>query len=271
VLAGNDTMNDLRGRGGDDYLQAREADDTLTGGDGNDRLEGGAGADTLHGDAGFDYAAYYYALAGVTADLVDATRNTEDASGDSYVSIEGLIGSQFADALDGDGASNDLAGLGGDDSLSARAGDDMLQGMGGNDTLDGGAGTDVLIGGTGNDVMDGGAGTDTFRYDAAALGALDVGAGVLDTINNGAGDEIDFTAAVESQLRTGGTPLSALAADTVLTGVFDGGTNIRFIGGALQIDLNGDAAFSAPVDFAIALPGVTSVTYDAARDVLVMA
>jgi Ca2+-binding RTX toxin-like protein len=62
---------------------------------------------------------------------------------DSFISIENLTGSSFADQLSGDDGANTLDGLGGDD---------VLRGRGGADVLIGGTGADTLIGGTGDDV-----------------------------------------------------------------------------------------------------------------------
>ncbi|HYC44527.1 MAG TPA: hypothetical protein VED01_03485 [Burkholderiales bacterium] len=153
TIVGNASVNDLQGMDGEDYLQGLAGNDTLRGGSGGDRLEGGAGADILDGGAGVDYAAHYYAAAGVTVDLLAPAANSGDPAGDSYFAIEGLLGSQFADVLSGDNASNVIAGFDGDDLLAGRGGNDVLQGMSGADTLDGGAGADRLAGGAGNDAF----------------------------------------------------------------------------------------------------------------------
>jgi serralysin len=78
-----------------------------------------------------------------------------DATGDTLISIEGLIGSVFNDNLTGDNADNELRGGNGGDALS---------GLGGNDTLKGGAGNDIFYGGSGRDTMSGDAGDDTFNF-----------------------------------------------------------------------------------------------------------
>ncbi|MFC1457602.1 calcium-binding protein [Microvirga arabica] len=107
--------------------------DTLTGTSGSDTLEGGEGADILNGGDGavIDYASYKRSTGPVTIYLPKDGNGA--AAGDTFSSIEGLIGSGFGDTLTG----NEIA--------------NYLKGEGGNDTLDGGAGADTLEGGAGSD------------------------------------------------------------------------------------------------------------------------
>ena len=86
------------------------------------------------------------------------------AEGDTFDSIEELIGSMHDDKLAGDAGENNLSGEGGDDELDGKEGDDRLEGGAGNDTLYGGGDTDVLVGGTGADTLKGGDGYDYADY-----------------------------------------------------------------------------------------------------------
>ena len=69
----------------------------------------------------------------------------------SVSAFEGVTGSAFDDALDGNARANFLDGFDGNDSIDGDAGDD---------TLMGGAGNDLLVGDLGNDIVHGGAGDD---------------------------------------------------------------------------------------------------------------
>ena len=80
-----------------------DTSDTFNGFSGNDLFVGGAGADSFNGGSGgTDTVSYDNATAAVTANLTSPASNTGDAAGDTYVSIENLIGSDFNDTLVGD-------------------------------------------------------------------------------------------------------------------------------------------------------------------------
>lgn len=97
-------------------------DDILIGDQYSNILEGGAGADILDGGTNLpqyaiDWASYKGAKQGVVASLLNPGTNTGDAEGDVFISIEGLMGSAFADVLEGDNSTRALYGHGGNDIL----------------------------------------------------------------------------------------------------------------------------------------------------------
>ncbi|WP_280138438.1 calcium-binding protein, partial [Pseudovibrio denitrificans] len=146
VLIGDDRSNGLYALSGKDRLEGKGGNDTLN--------AYGSGADILDGGEGSDVARYYYAKSGVTVNLADPSQNKGDAKGDTYISIERIMGTRdHADTLIGDAGNNTLYGYGGDDILNGGAGSDALYG---------GAGADQLIGGTG--------GGDSARYTASPAG-----------------------------------------------------------------------------------------------------
>ena len=112
------TIQGLRGTSNVDFLY---------GDNNNNQLEGGPGGDTLDGRLGFDYASYAHASGPVRANLGNQTSNLGEAAGDTYISIEGLRGSDYDDTLIGNNGNNFLAG---------GPGADYLTGNGGLDTAD---------------------------------------------------------------------------------------------------------------------------------------
>ena len=150
--AANDTLDGL---GGQDELNGGAGDDELNGGAGNDILRGGYGADELNGGDGSDQAAYNSALNRVNINLTTGVVAGDQTFGDTFDSIEGLIGTQFHDILIGNAGDGRFDGLDGDDRIDGREGADIINGGAGNDiivtdgayedTADGGDGIDTLV------------------------------------------------------------------------------------------------------------------------------
>ena len=157
----------------------------LTGDGGANTLVGGAGADALNGGGGTDTADYSSSAMAVNVNLLANSGAGGDAQGDTFSSIENLIGSAFADMLTGDTGAN---------------------------TLDGRSGNDTLIGGAGADALIGGAGTDTADYSSSA-------AGVTVNLQAGSGSGGDAQGDTLSSIEN---IIGSAQADT-LTG--DGGVN----------------------------------------------
>jgi Ca2+-binding RTX toxin-like protein len=197
-------------------------DDTLTGDAGDNLIVGGAGADHVDGGAGNDTVDFTSAGVGVTVYLDGRAGVGGDAQGDTYLNIEQLIGSDYADNLIGAVGSQTLRGGLGNDVIEGGAGADILDGgdgfdiasyagaangvtvaldgsqLGGGDPvgdvfisiegLEGSLFDDVLIGTAGNDTLLGNAGNDTL-----------LGLGGADLLDGGAGlDTVDYSLSVQA-------------------------------------------------------------------------
>ena len=157
TFGGSGGANDFDGGDGDDFLDGRGGNDTLRGGGGNDLLEGGSGVDALFGGDGIDTATFVGATSAVRVYLDGLGSNAGIATGDTFDSVENIIGGGSNDTLSGDANANEIRGEAGNDKIFGKAGDDVLLG---------GSGDDQLTGGDGNDVMSGGEGSDRFFFDA---------------------------------------------------------------------------------------------------------
>lgn len=165
TLTGNGSDNLLRGGAGNDQIFGADGTDVLDGGEGDDILDGGAGADRLLGGNGADTVLYTGSDAAVFVNLAAGTASGGHAAGDTFRSIENLVGSGFGDTLAGNSSNNVLDG---------GAGDDVLVGGFGADTLTGGAGADVFVFGNafegGDTIADFTSGLDTLSFEAAGFG-----------------------------------------------------------------------------------------------------
>ena len=187
--------------------------------------------DTHTGGADEDTVSYANSGAPVRVNLSKGLGVGGYAEGDTFESIENLIGSDYDDFLVGEDNSNTFKGEGGDDTLNGGAGNDYLYGGAGNDTLNGGAGNDLLRGETGDDTLNGGGGDDTFRGETGD-----------DTLNGGGGkDTYHF------RKYDGGTDTIYDVAGDAMDLVFFGYENDDFKlsslarrGDDLHIDLGGD-------------------------------
>ena len=187
-LASRDINNTIPIAALEDQTESDDGDDALYGGDGNDTIFGGAGNDTLDGGDGDDLMMGQDGIdvfrGGTGSDTVDFSRESPfqllvnletnvasggTASGDTFYSIENLIGSDDRiDRFIGTGADNHFRGQGGGDFFNGRDGDDLLDGGADGDIIYGEGGNDTIIGGGGQDYLNGGAGIDTVVYSGSS-------------------------------------------------------------------------------------------------------
>ena len=155
-------------------------------------ITGNSGNNVINGAGGVDMASYATAGSAVTVSLaITGVQATGGAGSDTLLNIEGLIGSNYNDALTGNSSANVLDGGSGNDTLSGGAGDDKLIG---------GKGNDILIDSTGYDTLNGGEGNDRYVVTGSS-GSIEIfdGTGV-DTL-----DASGATAGVTIDLAPGGT------------------------------------------------------------------
>jgi Ca2+-binding RTX toxin-like protein len=122
----------------------------------DDTIEGSADVNELYGFGGIDTASYYSSVDAVVVDLSPFVRGIGgDAEGDTFQSIENILGSNTGDdVLKGYASANFFNGNGGSDTLIGLSGDDSLHGGEGDDIIDPGTGSDYVVGGGGVDTLD---------------------------------------------------------------------------------------------------------------------
>ncbi|MGL4489298.1 MAG: beta strand repeat-containing protein [Rhizobiaceae bacterium] len=249
---GNDNVNGsafsdgIFGEDGADNLKGQSGNDIVDGGNGADNLFGGTGADQLIGGDGTDYARYDDANHGNLIIRLDAANlNTGAAAGDTYTSIEGLVGGLGNDIVVGNGLANLLFGGGGND---------LIYGQGGADYLNGGAGTNQLYGGAGADAHVGGTGIDYARYDDFNWGNLVISL-AAPASNTGAAAGDTYTG-IEGVV--GGLGNDVIIGNTVNNYLFGGG-GADYINGFTGSDYLSGGAGADRFAFTSALNASTNV------------
>ena len=217
----------LQGTDFDDTLTGSDSAETILGGDGNDTIRGKLGADLINGGNGFDLAYYWGSAAGVSINLETGVATGGEADGDTFISIEGIVGSTWNDVLVGDGNDNTFVYVGGNDSFDGGGGLDAvsfeyysvnqrvdlaagtfqwqsgsnffnwgantytsIEGVitgSGNDDVQGSADANRIEGRAGNDILHGGGGDDVI-LGGEGNDTLDGGDGI-DLLNGGIGDD----------------------------------------------------------------------------------
>jgi Ca2+-binding RTX toxin-like protein len=225
VLQGGVGADVLNGGAGNDLLIGGDNNDTLVGGLGNDILRGGIGNnDSMDGGVGgedlLDFSDGSVALNFTLVQGAGPITLTNGTAGlgnnDTYSNMEGVIGTNLDDVINGSASGDVLRGGGGNDTIDGLAGTDLIDfsdatggitfllvqsaaatafaapGLGSDsykniegvigtnfaDTLTGSAAADQLRGGGGNDIIDGAGGNDRI---SGGLGA--------DTLTGGAGSD----------------------------------------------------------------------------------
>ncbi len=199
--AEGDQLSNIEAIVGGDY------GDSLIGSDEANSFEGGAGADTMDGGAGNDSVIYSKSDAAVAINLSDGSASGGHAEGDTISNFENVIGSDYADTLDGNTEDNYIIG---------------------------GEGNDILNAGTGNDtyIFDRGDGQDQIHdFSGAVYGGLDVlqlGAGIIadDLAFELVGDDLYIGFRSESD---SGTTASQLADHVKILDWTDAKNSIEYI------------------------------------------
>ena len=189
-------------------------DDTVLALGGDDLIEGSLGSDTLNGGGGFDTVDYTGSDAAVTVNLTTSTNSPSGgwAQGDTLISIENVIGSQYADFLTGSATLN------------------------------------ILNGGLGADTMSGGANNDTYHVDDAGDVVIDT-SGTADTVISSItyslvdADSANLTGQIENLTLSGTADINGTgnAVNNRIIGndganTLDGGAGVDNISGGGGID-----------------------------------
>jgi Ca2+-binding RTX toxin-like protein len=219
-----------------------------------------AHAEAFTGGAGSSTVSYAGATGAVVANLLSPVTNKGFAAGDTYNSVENLIGSAYGDTLTGDNSDNVLEGGAGADKLDGGKGIDIASyasaasgvtadllkivnnaGDAAGDSyrnienLTGSDHDDTLTGNTAANALDGGAGDDTL-----------VGNGGIDTLTGGLGADTFLL----NGIKDGGGVTKASATGDLITDFVSGIDTIGISRTGFKIAQEVDLGAGGELDFA---------------------
>lgn len=177
---------------------------------------------------------------GLSRDLAFTVNVTDVAEGPPPIN-----GSNGFDLIFGTNGNDVINALGGEDIVFGDSGNDNIFGGSGRDSLNGGSGNDILIGGGGADLLSGGSGQDIFRY--TSVGDAPRATGIFAALNretildfnssNGANHDLIDLSAIDANINVAGDQGFAFIGSSAFSGVAG---QLRYSGGVLQADVNGD-------------------------------
>lgn len=192
-------------------------------------------------------------VSGLKVDISDFLAAAKKGGGAdaAFAGADKFFGSKGADEFHSGAGNDSLSGKSGNDSLYGDVGNDRLWGSTGNDDLHGQGGADKLDGGRGADLLCGGTGPDKFYFNSVSdskVGAMH------DTIQDFSHTEHDrvMLKAIDANATTAGDDAFNFIGASAFT--MHAG-ELRFAGGLLQGDVNGDGV----ADFEVAVQGVASL------------
>ncbi|MCA1322841.1 calcium-binding protein [Herbaspirillum sp. alder98] len=246
-------LNTGVGTGGDAQGDQLTNIQNLIGSANNDTFVASSQANKFDGGTGgSDTVSYAHSASGVTVDLVNNVGSGGDAAGDTYVSIENVIGSTSNDTFIASLAANSFTGNGGTDTVSYAL---STAGVTVNLKTNLGSGG-FAAGDTYNGIQNfvGSAYDDTFVGNAA-VNSFDGGSGGNDTVSY-AGS----TAAVTVNLVTGRGSNGDAAGDTYIRiqNVIGGDGNDTFVVGLDSKNFNGGGGTLNTVDYSGSSSAITA-------------
>ncbi|HWH45311.1 MAG TPA: calcium-binding protein [Thermoleophilaceae bacterium] len=250
----------ISGGNGNDVIEGGSArvvgwggngDDVLTGGAGTDQLEGGNGADVIGGSGGGDTVNYYARITDVNVSLDGIANDGVRGEGDNVLpQVGAILSGHNHDAIDASAATGPMF-------IEGREGNDTIIGSAFADRIEGGKETDVIFGGdgddsihgeqpgaaraSGRDEIHGGAGIDTYTTlddDPARVGTAGVTIDLDGVADDGfPGEEDNIFDDVENIVASRyADHVTGSAAVNVLTGL---GGNDTLLGGDADDTLSG--------------------------------
>ena len=132
----NDNGQTIIALGGNDIIYGGAGDDVINGGDGGDKMYGHLGSDHYDGGgSSFDEVRYFNSSVGLVIDMVNSSNSTGFAAGDTYVNVERIHGTNYADTITLTSGVSVHDARGGDDHITDGAGFEYIKGGAGADTF----------------------------------------------------------------------------------------------------------------------------------------